>query len=345
MIASSHDGNLLLPPLDRDRIRLDPAFGTRFMLFVDTEEEFDWDGPFRRTGHSVTALAGLARGQAYFQSAGVKPVYVTDYPIVESDKAVALLGQWRADGSADLGAHLHPWVNPPHLEEVNAANSYVGFLPEAIERAKLEALCNQMEARFGARPVCYRAGRYGVGPHSARLLEEAGFRLDTSVRSRFDYSEQHGPDFQGLPQFPYWAGPRRSLIELPLSTAFVGLARGGGEALYRAAHRVRPLAGILSRARLISRVPLTPEGVPVRDAIAAIDALIEEGVQLLNFSFHSPTLAPGHTPYVRSDADLTDFYKWWDVVLAHMARRGVAPASLDELLAAVPSRAEACKAA
>ena len=147
MIASSHDGNLLLPPLDRDRIRLEPGFGTRFMLFVDTEEEFDWDGPFRRTGHSVTALEGLARGQAYFQSAGVKPIYVTDYPIVESEKAVALLGQWRADGSADLGAHLHPWVNPPHLEEVNAANSYVGFLPEAIERAKLDALCNQMEVR------------------------------------------------------------------------------------------------------------------------------------------------------------------------------------------------------
>ena len=244
MIASSHDGNLLLPPLDRDRIRLEPGFGTRFMLFVDTEEEFDWDGPFRRTGHCVTALEGLARGQAYFQSAGVKPIYVTDYPIVESEKAVALLGQWRADGSADLGAHLHPWVNPPHLEEVNAANSYVGFLPEAIERAKLDALCNQMEARFGARPICYRAGRYGVGPHSARLLEEAGFRLDTSVRSRFDYSEQHGPDFQGLPQCPYWAAPGRSLIELPLSTAFVGLARGGGEALYRAAHRARPLAGV-----------------------------------------------------------------------------------------------------
>ena len=97
--------------------------------------------------------------------------------------------------------------------------------------------------------------------------------------------------------------------------------------------------------RLISRVPLTPEGVPVRDAIAAIDALIEEGVRVLNFSFHSPTLEPGHTPYVRSEADRTAFYQWWDAVLAHLARRGVAPASLDQLLAAVPARAEACKAA
>ena len=92
MMASSHDGNLLLPPLEQDRIILDPAFGTRFMLFVDTEEEFDWNAPFSRTGHGVTALAGMARGQAYFAAAGVKPVYVTDYPVVESDAAAGMMG-------------------------------------------------------------------------------------------------------------------------------------------------------------------------------------------------------------------------------------------------------------
>lgn len=345
MMAQLHDGNLLRPPLAQDLIALDPAFGTRFILFVDTEEEFDWEAPFDRASNRVTALAGMARGQAYFAAAGVKPIYVTDYPVIDSDAAAAMMGQWVNDGAADIGAHLHPWVNPPHVEDVNAANSYVGFLPEAVERAKLEALCQRIEERFGRRPIAYRAGRYGVGPNSARLLEEAGFRLDSSVRSRFDYSHQHGPDFHGLPQIPYWAGPGRSLIELPLSTAFAGLLRGGGERLYRAAQAMGPLAGALSRARMLSRIPLTPEGVPLHEAIAAIDALIEEGVRVLNFSFHSPTLEPGHTPYVRDEGDRTVFYGWWDGVLAHLARRGVAAASLDELIAAVPVRGQACQAA
>lgn len=345
MTAPLHDGNLLQPPLAQDMIALAPAFGTRFMLFVDTEEEFDWDAPFSRTSDRVTALAGMARGQAYFNAAGVKPIYVTDYPVIDSDAASAMMGQWVSDGGADIGAHLHPWVNPPHVEDVNAANSYVGFLPEAVERAKLEALCQRIEARFGRRPIAYRAGRYGVGPNSARLLEEAGFRVDSSVRSRFDYSHQHGPDFHGLPQIPYWAGPNRSLIELPLSTAFAGLLRGGGERLYRAAQAMGPLAGALSRARMLSRIPLTPEGVPLQEAIAAIDALIGEGVRVLNFSFHSPTLEPGHTPYVRDEADRAVFYRWWDGVLAHLARRGVAAASLDQFIAAVPARGQACKAA
>lgn len=345
MTVPHHDGNLLQPPLAQDMIRLDPAFGTRFMLFVDTEEEFDWDAPFSRVGHDVTALAGMARGQAYFAAAGVKPVYVTDYPVIDDDAAVAMMAQWVSDGTADIGAHLHPWVNPPHVEAVNAANSYVGFLPEAIERAKLAALCERIEQRFGRRPIAYRAGRYGVGPNSARLLEEAGFRLDSSVRSRFDYSHQHGPDFHGLPQLPYWAGPGRSLIELPLSTAFAGLLRGGGERLYRAAQAMGPLAGALSRARMLSRIPLTPEGVPLNEAIIAIDALIEEGVPVLNFSFHSPTLEPGHTPYVRDESDRTAFYAWWDGVLAHLARRGIAAATLDQIIAAVPAHGRACQAA
>jgi hypothetical protein len=325
-------------------ITLDPAFGTRFMLFVDTEEEFDWNAPFSRTGHGVTALDGMARGQAWFAGAGVKPVYVTDYPVIDSDAAADMMGRWLADGAADIGAHLHPWVNPPHVEQVTAANSYVGFLPEAVEKAKLEALCQRIADRFGARPIAYRAGRYGVGPNSARLLEEAGFRLDSSVRSRFDYSAQHGPDFQGLSQNPYWAGPRRSLVELPLSTAFVGLLRGGGERLYRAAQGMGPMAGVLSRVRMLSRVPLTPEGIPAADAIRAIDVLIEEGVRVLNFSFHSPTLEPGHTPYVRNEADLTAFYRWWDVVLGHLARRNILPATLDQLLSAVQRRGT-CQAA
>lgn len=345
MTAPSHDGNLLQAPLAQDMIALDPAFGTRFMLFVDTEEEFDWDAPFSRTGHGVTALAGMARGQAYFAAAGMQPVYVTDYPVIDSPAAADMMGQWASDGAAHIGAHLHPWVNPPHVEQVSAANSYVGFLPEEVERAKLEALCHRIEERFGQRPITYRAGRYGVGQNSARLLEEAGFRLDSSVRSRFDYSHQHGPDFHGLPLHPYWAGPARGMVELPLSTAFVGLLRHGGEKLYRAAQAMGPLAGALSRARMLSRVPLTPEGVPAQDAIAAIDALMEEGVRLLNFSFHSPTLEPGHTPYVRNARDLDAFYGWWDVVLNHLARRGVLPASVDQLLAAVPMHRQTCKAA
>ncbi len=330
----NHDGNLLLPPDPADRVALPDRFGARFMLFVDTEEEFDWSAPLDRHATAVTHVKGLARAQAWFEASGVNPTWLIDWPIAESPEATALLGQWAADGACAIGAHLHPWVNPPHVEEVSAANSYVGSLPEAAERAKLRLLAARIEQGTGVRPIAYRAGRYGVGPNSARILEEEGFRLDTSVRPRFDYRPQSGPDFSGMPLHLWRAGPRRALVELPLSTAYTGALRGLGAPLHRAAEGKGRLAGALSRLGLLSRVPLTPEGVRAEEAVAAIDALLADGVPVLGFSFHSPTLEPGHTPYTRDDADIAAFYRWWDKVLSHLARRGVANASLAELLAA-----------
>ncbi|MEZ5750195.1 MAG: hypothetical protein R3D83_10105 [Caenibius sp.] len=36
--------------------------------------------------------------------------------------------------------------------------------------------------QLGVEPVIYRAGRYGIGPHTAILREHAGVGIDTSVR-------------------------------------------------------------------------------------------------------------------------------------------------------------------
>lgn len=336
--VGASDGSFSRHPAPEDMIALKPDFGIRFTLFIDTEEEFDWHKPFSRTGHSVQSLKGLATGQAFLNRAGIKPVHMVDYPVLESPAAVALLKAWMIEGLCDVGAQLHPWVNPPHDEDVTAANSYVGTLPETLERAKLQALRNRITVELGQRPISFRAGRYGVGPNSARLLEEEGFLLDSSVRSLFDYRSQLGPNFYQHPQTPYWTGPRRKLIELPLSTTFTGQFRSFGRPIYKLAQRFGPLPGALSRLGMLRRVALTPEGIPPEDAVEAIDRMIEDGVRVLNLSFHSPSLEPGYTPYVRDEADLREFYRWWDVILNHMARKGVQAASLSELMAAVPPR-------
>jgi hypothetical protein len=55
---------------------------------------------------------------------------------------------------------------------------------------------------------------------------------------------------------------------------------------------------------------------------------------LLSISFHSPSVEPGHTPYVRDAADLRRFYAWWDGVLGLLAREGVEPIGANALIAA-----------
>ncbi len=284
--------NIQAYPPESGQIALKDGEAPRFWVTIDTEEDFDWNGPFSRTDFRLDSVPALSACQSYFERAGVRPIYLIDWPIVQDDRAVAILAPALASGRCDIGAQLHPWVTPPFDEAVNDRNSYTGNLPETLQRAKMQTLRDGIRDRFGTAPLAYRAGRYGLGRSSAAMLADLGFRLDTSVRSGFDYRPGHGPDY-----------------------------------------RCAPLRAALARLGLVERIALTPEGIPADKACRAIDIAIEQSLPILNFSFHSPSLQPGNTPYVRSDADLDLFYRWWDVVLDHLARRGIAAIDTDGILA------------
>ena len=318
-------------PAPVDLIDWPADFGTRFTVFVDTEEEFDWNAPLTRETHGVAHVAALPEAHRRFADKGVPLTYMVDYPIATGRQAIDVLQAALADGVSAVGTQLHPWVNPPFDEALSAANSYAGNLPEAVEAAKIDALTGTIEAAFGTRPRAYRAGRYGIGPNTLRLLAERGYALDSSMRARYSYIADGGPDFAAIGNAAFRVG---DMIELPLTTVHTGLLRGGGARLYRALASVPKGRGVFARSRLLSRVALTPEDMPLRDALEAVAVAVGEGLRLLNFAFHSPSVAPGYTPYVRDAADLARFHAWWDAVLADLARRGVRPASLDQVIAA-----------
>ncbi|HYE29111.1 MAG TPA: polysaccharide deacetylase family protein [Allosphingosinicella sp.] len=326
-------GRLDQPPRERCYIRLPDSFGRRFTIFCDTEEEFDWGRPRHRDNRATTHMRAMPDLQERFRRRGVKPVYLVDHPIATDPAAVEMLRDWMERGECAVGAQLHPWVNPPHEEEVITYNSFAGNLPKALERAKINGLTETIASAFDRRPIVYRAGRYGVGPNTAELLEEAGYEADASVRALFDYGAEGGPDFSRVRPLPFRIGDD-ALVELPLSAAYVGAFRRRGRGLYRAAGRLPRGRGLLSRTGLLDRVALTPEGVKLPDALAAARALVADGVRWFSLSFHSPSVEPGHTPYVRTADDLRGFHDWWDGMLDFFAAEGIAPASIEETIAA-----------
>lgn len=306
------------PPPAAARVRLPADFAPRFAIFADAEEEFDWSQPFGRDSHGTTALAALPEANLRFIAGGVMPTYLIDWPVAGDAAAVDAIRALVAGGGCEIGTQLHPWVNPPFEEELSAHASYLGNLPRALQRAKLAALTDKITAAFGARPLVYRAGRYGIGADTAELLAEQGYRLDVSVRALFDYRRQGGPDFSRHPIWPWRIAP--GLHELPLTAIRTGPLR-----------RFPMLQGSCVE-RLVGRVPLTPEGVPLADALEAIRRLLDQGHGLFSLSFHTPSLVAGHTPYVRDAADLKRFWAWWDGVLALFARRGVAGIGAAEII-------------
>lgn len=323
-----------LPP-PGPRARFVGGFERRVLLTVDTEEEFDWSGPFTRDRHGLDHLPRLRNFQEFCEGLGVVPSYLVDWPVATSSLAKDILAGPVARGTAEVGIQLHPWVNPPFEEEVSERNSFAGNLAPDIERAKFLRLRDAIAENFGASPQLYRAGRYGFGPETAELLRDAGVGVDTSFRPLFDYSRRYGPDYSGYPLEPFWLDRERSVLELPLTTVYWGMLRRQGQLLHPMIARMPRMSGLLAKLGLLERIPLTPEGTTIDEAIRALDMALDDGLPLIVLSFHSPSLAPGYTPYVETDADLDALYDWFRAVYAYLGQHGVQPTSVAEIMRSV----------
>jgi hypothetical protein len=288
-------------------------------VVVDTEEEFDWRSPFARANVATHSIAAQPLAHRIFDRWGIVPTYVVDYPVAADPGARTLLGRLHAEGRAEIGAHLHPWVCPPHEEEVTRFNSYHCNLPPALERAKIEQLTAAVEAGFGVRPVVFKAGRYGFGPSTARSIAALGYQVDCSFVPHASFALDGGPSFHGAPDRPFWLDAERKLLEVPMTSGFIGAFAAAGArlpALFDSprSRRLR-VPGMLARTGLVARSALTPEGVSAAEQIRLIKALIRRGHSFFTMTYHSPSLMPGNTPYVRSKAELSAFLGRIETVL------------------------------
>ena len=310
------------------------------LVIVDTEEEFDWGRPLSRDNTSVESIAEQHRAQEIFARHGVVPTYVVDYPVATSERAVQVLGGFQTDGLCEIGAHLHPWVTPPHEEPVNAFNSYPGNLPADLEREKLEVLSAAIENNIGFRPRVYKAGRYGLGINTAAILKETGYDVDLSVVPYTSFAADGGPDYRTFGASPYWFGAKRKLLEIPLTCGFAGVLATSGPRLFPALSsdlgmKLR-LPGIAARLRLLERIRLTPEGIDHAAHRRLINSMLAEGHRVFAMTYHSPSLQPGNTPYVRDKADLKAFLgtlrRTLDYFLNEIGGKATTPGALFRLL-------------
>jgi hypothetical protein len=314
----------------------------RLFVVVDTEEEFDWGAPFSRDNVGVTAIQEVGRLQAVLAPYKLKPTYVIDYPVASTSSSAHRLAEFAHRGECHIGAHLHPWVSPPFVEQVGNRNSYGMNLGAQVEREKIARLKDAIVEHVGVKPRSFKAGRYGFGPTTAETLEALDFDIDLSVNPHMDFTSDDGPSFEGFEPRAGLFGQKRRLMELPCTTGFVGAARGIGPTLHRAASApaLKPLraVGILAKSGLLNKVMLSPEGNSLQEMKALTDCLYQDGVRTFAMTFHSPSLKPGCTMYVRTtaerDAFLSTIDRYCEYFTTKLGGVGTTPADLfDELVA------------
>ena len=295
-------------------VAVDPHRPPTLHVVVDTEAEFDWSQPFAHGLTRVTAMAAQDAAQDILESHGVRPVYLVDYPVASQEEGYAPLRRYLARDACRIGAHLHPWTNPPLDETPSDRNSYPGNLPPALEAVKLDRLLAAIRENLGVEPVFYKAGRYGIGPATAAALAERGIPVDFSILPGADLRPLHGPDFRAFSTSLYRAAGG-AVLSVPMTRGAIGpLARllpvtpdRLNRLLSNPAARAVRLRGLLSTVGLFEVVTLTPEGVTGDRQISLLRTMRGQGHRIFVLHYHSPSLVPGHTPYVRT-ADERDVF-------------------------------------
>lgn len=290
------------------------------LVYVDAEEEFDWSRPFSSAETRVENLEHQEPLVELLNSYGVVPTFLVDFPALQGAAAVECLGRFLEAGRITIGAQLHPWVTPPIEEEINVVNSFPGNLPPALEYRKIQRLTDTIVSRFGIHPRIYRAGRYGLGPNTADILESLGYQVDCSMYPGRSFAYEGGPEFLDCDLSPFWIGSARKVLEIPLTGGYLGQLRRYGGSVARlleqpalAALKARSLLRCLG---LLETSWLSPEGIPLEEAKQLTRALRKDGVSVFSISLHSPSMVPGNTPYVRTSNDLRALLKWLEDYLS-----------------------------
>ena len=289
------------------------------VITIDTEEDC-WNN-YDRQCNPVENIKQIPMLQKIFNRYGALPTYLISYPVATHKNSSRILRQIFDSGQCEIGTHCHPWNTPPFEERISIRNSMLCNLPAELQYRKLETLHRTIGEQFGLEPTSFRTGRWGFNSHVARAIYQLGYRVDSSITPLVDWTTHHGLDFSHAPLFPYRFDPddilhekkEGTLLEIPPSIGFLQTNMERCRKLRRLIlntplYRFH-LLGILDTLGLLNRRWLSPEHSTVEEMITLSKALIKNGHTVLNLSFHSTTLLPGKTPFVRTMQDLSIFLK------------------------------------
>jgi hypothetical protein len=276
---------------------------------------------------SVTeGIAG--RLQPLFRSFGAKPTYLLS-PEVMSDPA-SLECLTALEGSAEFGTHLHGEFVAPDAFVPEATEMFQCNYPPVVEKLKLVGLTALFREAFGVMPRSFRAGRFGIGPHSLGFLAGLGYTVDSSVSPHKDWSRQGAPlaSFRKAPVQPYWPvhdAPSRiaykpgPLLEVPVT---ILPARLGAV----------PLIGPLFEPRWLRPTHGTASSLVAvaRDALALAKGTGRPSV--LNCMFHNVDVMAGLSPSAKTAAEADAILGRLAALLDFARAEGIAVVGLSDLV-------------
>lgn len=281
-----------------------PKQDVLFILSIDTEEEWQWDDEFPQGDCSVKNVERLPEFQRFCESLGIRPTYFVDYAVANDQNGSAILKEFAEKNVAEIGAHLHPWCNPPYFGKTNEAESHVINLPYEQVEQKLDSLTSIIINNIGVKPLSFRSGRWGVNARTLKMLASRGYTVDSSV---YPFYQNDYFSCLGAPEIPYWPsfddalsiGAQRNLMEIPITAGFnvknFSVANAIHKTLSKAPFTWFKSIGLLWHTELLKKLYLSPELTDDKDMLSLAHTFMSRNSPVIHMYLHSSTLLDGIT--------------------------------------------------
>ncbi len=166
----------------------------QFILTIDTEADNQWNHGIPISTDNIRYVPRFQRLCDQFQ---IKPTYLVTSEICGDQFARDIFREYRSNGRAEIGAHLHSWTTPPFedtegLRYNDPNHPFATELSESLLDKKIANLTLQIQDSFGVAPTSFRSGRFGFNDTCAKLLVKHRYLVDSSVTPYVNWSGHKG---------------------------------------------------------------------------------------------------------------------------------------------------------
>lgn len=284
-----------------------------FIITIDTEGDDQWAW---KHGSKITTenVKYLPRFQNLCNQYGFKPVWLSNYEMLQDAEYVDFISSVESSGTGELGMHLHAWSTPPFYSlpiQEKGAPYLIEFADEIMEE-KISVMTEIIKQRTGITPVSHRSGRWATDSRYFSMLDRYGYLVDCSVTPHESWKSSMGQtqnfggtDYTRFPERPYII-QETNLLEVPVTVRIVH------SLIFEDNLSVRNIARSFYRIYRGQNLWCNPNrtGLQGLKSIAKhISLSSKEGDDYLMFFTHSSQLMPGGSPQYRTKESIEELYK------------------------------------
>lgn len=284
-----------------------------FIITIDTEGDNLWSW---KEGNKITTknVKYLQRFQTLCNEYGFKPVWLTNYEMIEDKEYVRFIKSVEESKTGELGMHLHAWNSPPYFElpVFHQGAPYLIEYPTNIMEEKIAYMTKHIYELTGIKPTTHRAGRWAMNQDYYDFLIKYGYKVDCSVTPHINWEKSvgrtegaSGSDYTNYPEKPYYVKSTVNeavILEIPLTVRKSRKYFVPDCLTYKAF-----IGNILSMIRGTT-LWLRPNGHNLKQMETLIEKVTKSKDDYLMFMLHSSEFMPGGSPTFKTEESIENLF-------------------------------------